>query len=952
MSGATEAPRTPAMAMVRSTAYTRVTTSAVLRRWCNQHGVKGDRTNWTHLSMDALLTGKLNIPPALHDSLYTTLEEVLSVGDDFYLLERRMPVFRMHWDIDKCAVTLADMRRATAVIVRTLRRLYSADVPEDTFTCVIAQRQRDTDAPQRAALDGEEEEDVVVPSLPPNELGYHITCALRVTTPVAMQICFTVIQELEVQMSALGHEWAKIIDTSIFANPAGSLRMAFASKTANNPNADSAEDRKLRVPVVYRPAGVVRGNGTLDRYQTARMAESAVRGLRALSIMCSGDAHDGFMAELAAPAPSRAHTKQLATIQRRARQSTADGDVFAPPASEPNCLQSNDQMAVLARALSGLNPCWKGIRVRRVVKGDSGWRVDVSSHYCLNKDGLHGSNHIFFWVDPSARLVKQRCYATTTPRAKAPRCADFASNVYSLPPDVTALLLPPDQQAQLCSREAEPAGRSLTLLYLFCERAAEAAEVVAVELPPVHTGPRVEGQLRLPPDLNAEQQAAYEAALRGRSMFFTGAAGTGKNYLLRAVVQGLVERHSPTAREQRHALPRSRVLVMSATSDGASFVGGTTVHACMGFGPVANDADPRDIASTVFKNNKVVGQRLRYARVLIIDDINRLPAAVFEAASLLCSLVTNEHHSPFGNKQLIVCGDFFQLPPPRATNGPTYAFQTPAWAKVGFSNTVLAQRMRQSEDPELADALDRFRWGAHIAADTRLLRKPRAVSVPTSICCNANQMDVEDRNRRELENVSDAFEYESNARLWSGGRAKDSSSAQSLMRAMQAHGEAPMQLTLRLGVAVMLTINLDVRAQLVNGARGIVVGFSPERKLPVVEFVCGTTVLIEPHVWTQTVDNTCVAHLRQLPLVLGWAVTVQQAQGRSIDAVHIRFAGCSHARAYVAVSRPRALHQLHLEDDLPRQSPCPMVIEFYRALGCAPPAPDQPPPKRPRVSSQ
>jgi hypothetical protein len=155
--------------------------------------------------------------------------------------------------------------------------------------------------------------------------------------------------------------------------------------------------------------------------------------------------------------------------------------------------------------------------------------------------------------------------------------------------------------------------------------------------------------------------------------------------------------------------------------------------------------------------------------------------------------------------------------------------------------------------------------------------------------------------------------------------------------------------TLKVGAQVMCLKNLDVGAGLVNGARGVVIGFeanatvTDSQMLPKVKFVCGRTQVMGAETWTVYEGDRAVAERKQLPLSLAWAVSVHKCQGMTLDRVEASLSKAfDHGMVYVALSRVKSLAGLKLSGFMPSKVTAhPAVVAFYRKLGCVPPSEDK-----------
>lgn len=199
-------------------------------------------------------------------------------------------------------------------------------------------------------------------------------------------------------------------------------------------------------------------------------------------------------------------------------------------------------------------------------------------------------------------------------------------------------------------------------------------------------------------ELTAAQQRVVDLVHAGRSVFFTGEAGTGKSLVLTRLVGEL------KAREDFG----TAVAVTASTGLAASLIGGSTLHRTMGCGAAGRVAD--------FLRMWDHAPRLRALRVLIVDEISMVSAELFQFLDAMLRQI-REDDRPFGGLQLVLSGDFFQLPPvsskpaaPGAFLNRGYAFQAPAWNTCGLECVLLTEVWRQ-RDPTFVSLLNRVRRG-------------------------------------------------------------------------------------------------------------------------------------------------------------------------------------------------------------------------------------------------
>ncbi|XP_032551720.1 ATP-dependent DNA helicase PIF1 isoform X2 [Chiroxiphia lanceolata] len=421
---------------------------------------------------------------------------------------------------------------------------------------------------------------------------------------------------------------------------------------------------------------------------------------------------------------------------------------------------------------------------------------------------------------------------------------------------------------------------------------------------------------RPPARLSAEQEAVLGAVRSGKSIFFTGCAGTGKSFLLKRIVG---------------SLPPNVTYATASTGVAACHIGGTTLHA---FAALLSSALPGIGSGKApleqciqLAERPGVRQHWLACQHLIIDEISMVDGKFFDRLEAVARAV-RKRDEPFGGIQLIICGDFLQLPPVCKPNEETkFCFQAKSWRKCIHINMELTEVRRQT-DKTFVSLLSAIRLGRCTEEVTRQLmqtatnRSERDGILATRLCTHKD--DVEITNERRLQQLSgEVHTFE----------ALDSDPM--LVKLIDAQCPVGGRVELKLGAQVMLAKNLDVSQGLVNGARGIVVGFESEEKgLPKVRFLCGVTQVIRMEKWVFKGPSGVHLSRQQLPLKLAWAISIHKSQGMSLDCVEISLSRVFESgQAYVALSRARSLAGLRVLDFDPKVVRAdPSVLQFYRQL--------------------
>lgn len=386
------------------------------------------------------------------------------------------------------------------------------------------------------------------------------------------------------------------------------------------------------------------------------------------------------------------------------------------------------------------------------------------------------------------------------------------------------------------------------------------------------------------------QATALSILKTGGNVFLTGEPGSGKTYLVNAYIRYLRD----------HDI---RVAITASTGIAATHIGGSTIHSWSGIGirKVLSSQELDIIAST----DRLVKQ-IKNTHVLIIDEISMLDAVTLDMVERVCR-ATRASSAPFGGLQVVLVGDFFQLPPvSKHGEAPAqFAFTAASWSEAMFDVCYLTEQHRQS-DPALSSVLSAIRGGviedatlAHL--DTRRVEHHDQHQQATKLYShNANVDEVNAEKLDDLAGETHVFEMEHH-----GQKAK----IEALVRGCLS----PERLEVKIGATVMCTRNNPEKG-FVNGTLGTVVDFDEaEGEYPIIEMKHGRRVTIEPMEWAIEDGEKVSARIAQVPLRLAWAMTVHKSQGMSLDAAVMDLSqSFAFGQGYVALSRVRTLDGLHL----------------------------------------
>ena len=383
-----------------------------------------------------------------------------------------------------------------------------------------------------------------------------------------------------------------------------------------------------------------------------------------------------------------------------------------------------------------------------------------------------------------------------------------------------------------------------------------------------------------------DQELALAILLSGRSALLTGAAGTGKTYLLNTFIAQARKRGK-------------KVSVTATTGLAATHLGGNTIHSWSGIG--VSDHLPNNFFERLSKTRRDV---ISKTDVLIIDEISMLHDFRLDMIDKVLRTV-RENDQPFGGIQLVMSGDFFQLPPVNRPNeqGGGFVVYSDAWQELQPAVLYLERQYRQN-DEQLLEILTALRTGDVRRRHVEALLARTKIEPPDGDITELHtvNVDVDDINIQKLAELPG--EERSYQQTTTGSKIY----VENLQRSVLA----PENLVIKLGALVMAVKNSPQKLY-ANGSIGTVVDFEPLTEYPVVEFRDGRRVTMVPDVWELRDGERKRASISQVPLRLAWAITVHKSQGMTLDAAKIDLRKAFvEGMGYVALSRVRDLDNLYL----------------------------------------
>ena len=384
-----------------------------------------------------------------------------------------------------------------------------------------------------------------------------------------------------------------------------------------------------------------------------------------------------------------------------------------------------------------------------------------------------------------------------------------------------------------------------------------------------------------------KQKEALEILKMGHNVFLTGSAGSGKTFLLNQYIDYLKKK-------------KVNVGVTASTGIAATHMNGVTVHSWSGMG-IKDKLSDKDIQKLLTK--KRLKKNFGKTKILVIDEISMLHHFQLDLVDRLCKAF-KQSYEPFGGMQVILCGDFFQLPPvSKENNKVCFVNESDIWSNMNLKVCYLDEQHRHS-DSELTKVLNDIRAdnvGEHALESLKKRYRNDSVDSSSLTKLYTHNVDVDAVNNRALEKLGGKLSV---SRMTSRGNSK-------LVETLKRNCLAPEELTLKKGALVMFVKN-SIEGDYVNGTLGIVVDFSNDG-LPVVKTSRGRIIHAGRKSWVIEEEGKAIAEISQIPLRLAWAITVHKSQGMTLDAAEIDLSrSFVEGMGYVALSRVRSLSGLKL----------------------------------------
>lgn len=425
--------------------------------------------------------------------------------------------------------------------------------------------------------------------------------------------------------------------------------------------------------------------------------------------------------------------------------------------------------------------------------------------------------------------------------------------------------------------------------------------------------------------LTEKQNNAYISMKNGNNVFLTGPAGCGKSFLLKYFIEYYKN-------ENENEKKNGEIYITSTTGLSSLLIDGMTINRFSGIG--TGEKDIETIIKKILKM-KSIKNRWMNTSVLIIDEVSMMNPEIFDKLEIIARKI-RKIEEPFGGIQIILSGDFLQLPPVKSDS---FCFEAFSWDFVIQETFYFNEIIRQS-DNKLQEILNYVRNGI-INDDVKLylnqcLNKELITHndiEPTLLFSKKNMVTM--HNIKELNKLIEKdykhYNYQSK---YDYGKINDENKI-FFKEMLDSQYQIEDIITICVNSQVMLTVNMP-DYNLANGSIGIVIDFVLDEKnhYPLVKFLNGTILAIKEHEYIIDEGGNIVKKM-QIPLILSWAITIHKAQGMSLDYVKTDIGNSifEYGQAYVVLSRIKNIEGLSLINiNYNTIKAHPKVLDYYSKL--------------------
>lgn len=422
--------------------------------------------------------------------------------------------------------------------------------------------------------------------------------------------------------------------------------------------------------------------------------------------------------------------------------------------------------------------------------------------------------------------------------------------------------------------------------------------------------------------LSIKQQLVFDSVINGNNVFLTGPGGTGKTALIKEIYNSLYK----SKNIQLTAMTGVAAIQLHKTAK--------TLHSWAGIG-LGDQAVNKYVLK--IRGSKALLDKWKKIQILIIDEVSMLSDELFNKLEEIGRII-KQSTKPFGGIQIVMSGDFYQLPPVKSNS--KFCFESDNFDLLFHDKIILDSIFRQ-KDEVLIKILQNIRLGKITKSNIKTLRErliksddnikpvilmPKKSSVDEINTTNLSNINSESVIffRKVLEGLEVTKEEENYLKLLS---VEEYSQELDFLEKSTVISE---KVELKVGAQVMSIVNVEENEKLIisNGTPGVVKSFI--NGLPFVQFENGVSQVVNIYTWKCHALPCC--GICQIPLILSWALTIHKAQGCTLTHCRMNIGNdiFEAGQTYVALSRVKSLDGIYLDSFNPFKIKVnTKVKEFY-----------------------
>lgn len=398
--------------------------------------------------------------------------------------------------------------------------------------------------------------------------------------------------------------------------------------------------------------------------------------------------------------------------------------------------------------------------------------------------------------------------------------------------------------------------------------------------------------------MNEKQLEALNIIKNNDNLFLTGSAGTGKSFTINKIVEYLIDN------DIKYGLT-------ALTGCAASLIKGQTLHSYLNLGINKSINEIYKDLSTKYISKM---RLLKSLQTLIIDEVSMMSNELLELIDNLFKLIKS-NDLPFGGIQIIMVGDFHQLPPIKGN----YCFTSPIWDELKMNIIILTELIRQKDDLILQELLEELRNGKISLKSYEILESLKNTKF---------ENDIKPTKLFPINtNVDKINESEFNKLV------KLNNNQTKIYKAYSKYKNDTINtydICLTLNAQIMVIRNIDVENHLVNGTRGIVVGLMDN--IVIIKDIKGIIHHIKYYTDINN-NNKNKNNISFMPLKLAYAISIHKSQGSSINCLELDLGDdiFVSGQTYTALSRATNINNIKIINlDKSSFFVNKKIIDFYK----------------------